>query len=301
MAPEQLTAPDAAQASADLFSLSVIFYELLVGVVPQSYWQPPSGGRADVPVAIDQLIQKGLSPSPRTRQQTVAEYRDALEAAMKSRPPSSATGTWADRPEVQDAIRKTTEFFVKGGLANRGDKDAAGSVTPPAGDRSLWNWFIYAVTKRYADGKGRAHRKEYWGFNIGAFALIIGASVVDFVEAMEGGRGGDDSGYGGEPSYGGEYYDAYGYPVDAPANDFMELASSPIVPIVTIVVWLLLLIPSIAIASRRMHYLGYSGWSAALLAIPGLGLVISVLLGLPRGAPGANAYGPDPLTPEGNA
>jgi serine/threonine protein kinase len=45
MAPEQITAPDAAQPSADLFSLSVMFYELLVGVVPQSYWQPPSGGR----------------------------------------------------------------------------------------------------------------------------------------------------------------------------------------------------------------------------------------------------------------
>ena len=64
MAPEQITAPDAAQPSADLYSLSVMFYELLVGVVPQGHWQPPSGGRTDVPPAIDQLIQKGLSPSP---------------------------------------------------------------------------------------------------------------------------------------------------------------------------------------------------------------------------------------------
>lgn len=83
MAPEQATAPDAVQPSADLYSLSVMFYELLVGVIPQGHWQPPSGGRSDVPAGIDDLIQRGLSNAPRSRPQSAAEYRSLLETALK--------------------------------------------------------------------------------------------------------------------------------------------------------------------------------------------------------------------------
>ncbi len=276
MAPEQMTAPDAAQASADLFSLSVMFYELLVGVVPQNYWQPPSGGRADVPVAIDQLIQKGLSPSPRTRYQTVAEYRDALDAALKQRPggTTGGGGTWADRPEVQDAIKRTTDFIGKGGLIGtlvdksktnadvRGLK-SSGYAATPTGEKTLWQWFIYDITKAYAAGKGRAHRKEYWGFNVGAFAVFFAAGVIDGA----GGAGGD---------------------YDSPAL------------VATGFVWLVLVTPSVALASRRMHDLGYTGWLAALVAIPVFGTIVGILMGLPKGAHGDNAYGPDPLaTSEG--
>ncbi len=86
MAPEQITAPDTAKASADLYSLSVMFYELLVGVLPQGHWQPPSRGRADVPSQVDQLIEAGLSNRPRSRPQSVAEYRAALLAAATPKP-----------------------------------------------------------------------------------------------------------------------------------------------------------------------------------------------------------------------
>jgi serine/threonine protein kinase len=82
MSPEQLTAPEAAQASADFYSLSVMFYELLIGVVPKGHWQPPSGGRSDVPPAIDKLIERGLSNAPRQRQQNAQQYLAELEAAL---------------------------------------------------------------------------------------------------------------------------------------------------------------------------------------------------------------------------
>ena len=92
MAPEQITTPDTAKASADLYSLSVMFYELLVGVLPQGHWQPPSRGRGDVPPEIDKLIEAGLSNRPRSRPQSVAEYRAALLAAAstKSGTPNAA-------------------------------------------------------------------------------------------------------------------------------------------------------------------------------------------------------------------
>ena len=82
MAPEQITNPDTAGPSADLYSLSVLFYELLVDVLPQGHWQPPSGGRSDVPEGIDALIERGLSNRPANRPQTAAEYRQALVDAI---------------------------------------------------------------------------------------------------------------------------------------------------------------------------------------------------------------------------
>lgn len=82
MSPEQITNPDAATPAADLYSLSVLFYELLVDVLPQGHWQPPSGGRSDIPPGIDQLIEQGLSNRPSNRPQSAEDYRARLVAAV---------------------------------------------------------------------------------------------------------------------------------------------------------------------------------------------------------------------------
>ncbi len=278
MAPEQLTAPDTAQPSADLYSLSVMFYELLVGVVPLNYWQPPSGGRPDVPMAIDALIQKGLSPNPRARPQSVQEYRTALDAALATRAANpQGPNTWTDRPEVKEAIRAARDFVNHGFKpATNAEPERPRTIVgggkaslPPLKAGSLWDYFMACVTKRYAVGGGRASRKEYWGFNIGALALVFAAIVVDV-------------------GAGNVYFDTYG-------NSYGEG------PVVAIGTWLALLAPAIAVSSRRMHDLGYSGWIAALVAIPGIGNLLAIVMGLPAGARGANAYGPDPLAPGGSA
>ncbi|HHL43985.1 MAG TPA: hypothetical protein ENJ42_10225, partial [Hellea balneolensis] len=96
MAPEQITNPDTAGPSADLYSLSVLFYELLVDVLPQGHWQPPSGGRSDIPGGIDALIEKGLSNRPSARPQSADEYRKALVQAVNLGPrlkPKTKTNT----------------------------------------------------------------------------------------------------------------------------------------------------------------------------------------------------------------
>ena len=91
MAPEQLTSPDMVGPSADLYALSVMFYELLMDVVPQGHWQPPSGGRGDVPRTIDVWIERGLSNRPQNRPQTAAEYLEMLDQ-LAGRYKSGRTG-----------------------------------------------------------------------------------------------------------------------------------------------------------------------------------------------------------------
>ncbi|HVY88017.1 MAG TPA: serine/threonine-protein kinase [Hyphomonadaceae bacterium] len=97
-APELLTAPDAAHASADFYSLSAIFYELLVNVVPAGHWQPPSQSRLESPVGIDLLIERGLSNNPRNRPQTAAEFLSALDEAVKAAPKPDVKPAPAPQP-----------------------------------------------------------------------------------------------------------------------------------------------------------------------------------------------------------
>ena len=101
MAPEQVTAPDTVGPSADLYSLSIMFYELLVDVLPQGHWQPPSNGRPDVPTGIDELIENGLSNRPANRPQSSGSYLSSLRAALndggKVNPPTWLSSIFSTR------------------------------------------------------------------------------------------------------------------------------------------------------------------------------------------------------------
>ncbi|HET8708115.1 MAG TPA: serine/threonine-protein kinase [Pseudomonadales bacterium] len=97
MSPEQ-SLGTALDARSDLFSLSVVLYEALTGVLPFSgptpaavmqsilYTEPlsPSQLNANVPEAISNVILKGLSKHPGQRFPNAAAYRDALKAAFSS-------------------------------------------------------------------------------------------------------------------------------------------------------------------------------------------------------------------------
>jgi hypothetical protein len=56
----------------------------LMDVSPQGHWQPPSGGRPDVPAGIDKLIESGLSNRPGGRPQSAAQYRERLSEALSA-------------------------------------------------------------------------------------------------------------------------------------------------------------------------------------------------------------------------
>lgn len=124
MAPEQITNPDAAGPSADLYSLSVLFYELMVDVLPQGHWQPPSGGREDIPPGIDSLIEKGLSNRPANRPQSALAYRKSLVAAVnlepfkKKKPIQKDTGNSSQLSTVLKWVGGgTVAILVLGGIA----------------------------------------------------------------------------------------------------------------------------------------------------------------------------------------
>jgi serine/threonine protein kinase len=106
MAPEQRTAADTVGPPADLYAVSAIFYELLLGVAPTGRWAPLSNERADLPSGIDAIIDKGLSSRPRSRYQNAQEYLRALHEIRNAPLPSSPEALFSNRVAV--GIRRDT-------------------------------------------------------------------------------------------------------------------------------------------------------------------------------------------------
>ncbi|MBE3510633.1 DUF805 domain-containing protein [Enterobacter cloacae complex sp. I2] len=59
---------------------------------------------------------------------------------------------------------------------------------------------------------------------------------------------------------------------------------------------LLVLIPAIALASRRLHDTGRTAWWLLLSIIPLIGWLILLFFFCKQGNPGENRFGPDPKT-----
>lgn len=115
-------------------------------------------------------------------------------------------------------------------------------------------WMLMPL-KRYADFSGRSRRKEYWLYILGLWLAIIVASIVDGILGLTGMIGG-----------------VYG-------------------PL-TAIVYLGTLIPTIAVAVRRVHDSDKSGW---FVLVPIYNLILMFL----EGTKGPNRFGPDPKNPAG--
>ena len=117
------------------------------------------------------------------------------------------------------------------------------------------NWYITAL-KKYAQFSGRSRRKEFWFFVL--FNLIV-SLVLGFIDSMISG--------GGDPASPG---------------------------ILTTIYSLAILIPSIAVAVRRLHDTSRSGWWLLIAFIPVIGFFVLIFFYLQDSKPGQNEYGPNP-------
>ncbi|HTI70364.1 MAG TPA: serine/threonine-protein kinase [Candidatus Limnocylindria bacterium] len=97
MAPEQIEKPAEVDHRADVYSLGVLFYELLAGELPLGRFAPPSK-KSNVDRRIDAIVFRALDRDRENRYQTVAEIR--LELEVLSQSGWDMTGDGAARPPV---------------------------------------------------------------------------------------------------------------------------------------------------------------------------------------------------------
>ncbi len=116
-------------------------------------------------------------------------------------------------------------------------------------------WY-FEVLKKYAVFSGRAQREEYWFFFLISLAISFGLASVD-----------------------------------ATIGSFNALAGMGLLGgLYTLAV----LVPSIAVAVRRLHDTGRNGWWALLILIPLAGVIILIVFMVQDSQPGTNPYGRNP-------
>lgn len=116
------------------------------------------------------------------------------------------------------------------------------------------------VLKQYADFSGRTRREEYWVFVLYNLTIAVCAILLDNIFGITMG----EAGYG--PLYG-----------------LYALAT---------------FIPGLAVAVRRLHDVGKSGWMILIGLIPIIGTIWLLVLLLSKGEEGENLYGEDPIDDE---
>jgi hypothetical protein len=85
MAPEQRSRPAEVDHRADIYSLGVVFYQLLTGELPKGEFVPPSK-QVVVDVRLDEIVLRALEQSPELRFQNATELKTQVETVMRSVP-----------------------------------------------------------------------------------------------------------------------------------------------------------------------------------------------------------------------
>ena len=116
------------------------------------------------------------------------------------------------------------------------------------------NWYLDAW-KNYVTFTGRSRRTAYWMFVLFNFIAVILANVIDNVLGLAG-----QSGYG-------------------PVSMIYGLA---------------VFLPGLALAIRRLHDTGRTGWWMLIGFLPLIGLIVLIIFFVQDSQPGSNQYGPNP-------
>ena len=121
-------------------------------------------------------------------------------------------------------------------------------------------WALMPLQK-YAVFSGRSRRKEFWMFVLFTFIVEIVLAIIDAII--------------------GTYNTAIG------------------IGLLSGLFYLAILVPSIALNTRRLHDIGKSGWFQLLFIIPIVGFILWIIWMVRDSDDGVNKYGPSPKTPVG--
>ena len=111
MAPEQLERPAEVDHRADIYSLGVVFYEMLTGELPLGRFSPPSA-KATVDPRIDQVVLRALEKERERRFQSAGQVKTEVETISATPPPQPAA------PGVSSPARETRGWAFRLALAS---------------------------------------------------------------------------------------------------------------------------------------------------------------------------------------
>lgn len=85
MAPEQVEHPQDVDHRADIYSLGVVFYQMLTGELPIGRFAPPSR-KVQIDVRLDEVVLRALEKEPEQRYQHASDVKTQVETILTTPP-----------------------------------------------------------------------------------------------------------------------------------------------------------------------------------------------------------------------
>jgi tRNA A-37 threonylcarbamoyl transferase component Bud32 len=101
MAPEQIEHPDQVDHRADIFSLGVVFYEMLTNELPLGRFSPPSQ-KVEVDVRLDEVVLRTLEKEPARRYQHASEVGVDVETICSDK---HVNGKFSPKQKVSEDVK----------------------------------------------------------------------------------------------------------------------------------------------------------------------------------------------------
>jgi predicted Ser/Thr protein kinase len=161
MAPEQIEKPLSVDHRADIYSLGVVFYEMLTGELPLGKFQPPSA-KVQIDVRLDEVVLHALEKEPARRYQQVSQVKTAVETIVTT--PSGVSPAEQITAAQIEAVRNRLKIPARGLIAAGGLQALAAL--------GLLVFAIPAITSEGGDPMG------YAAIGFGATLLLVVAGIV---------------------------------------------------------------------------------------------------------------------------
>jgi hypothetical protein len=119
MAPEQIEKPLTVDHRADIYSLGVVFYEMLTGELPLGKFQPPSA-KVQIDVRLDEVVLHALEKEPERRYQQASQVKTAVETIVTTPPGGGSVNLNEPVPTAAqiEAARKRLKIPARGLIAS---------------------------------------------------------------------------------------------------------------------------------------------------------------------------------------
>jgi serine/threonine protein kinase len=185
MSPEQLKNAREVDARADIWSLGVVLFELVSGVIP--FEAETAGG----------VFTKVVSEDARPVRELCVEVPPALEAVIARCLRRNVDERWADVGELASALEplgsgragntvaRVRKLSLSGGAVGAGGARPPGAAMaptlagpPPSSTPMAERPAAVAATHGAWTAGGRGSGRSRWGFVVGVFGIVLGVSLV---------------------------------------------------------------------------------------------------------------------------